>query len=150
MRYSRAVIDCFCVHARRKPQLGQHASTKLSSLSCLLEQLHTNLCQNDEYPPKHILFPTHSSLQTSEFMTSSTCNGNTTRSPSPYRLKCISNWTYYELSSPLKFAFLHFKTSVCSKSKEMLLLFHPVTTHCDIARWHHPCSKSCNKTSYFL
>ncbi len=54
----------------------------------------------------------------------------------PYRLKCIGNCTYYGLNSAFKVIFLHFKTFVCSKCKEMLILLHwssertnPVTSH---------------------
>lgn len=45
----------------RTINLISKSNTKSSSLSRLLEQMHTKLCQNhgfDEYVRKHVLFPT--------------------------------------------------------------------------------------------
>lgn len=57
-------------------------------------------------------------------------------SPLAHRLKCISSETYYGLNSPFKLAFLNFKTSVHSKSKDVFISKHwpmeqttPETSH---------------------
>jgi len=75
---------------------------------------------------KRLLFPIRTLPQTSRFTTSTP---NTARSHRPY---C----TYYGFNSAFKIIYLHFKTSVCSKCKEMLILLYwpsertnPMTSH---------------------
>ncbi len=112
-------------------------STKLSFLSCLHQQMHTKARRNDsleEYPRKRVLFPLYPFTtlpQTSRFTTSPTPN-----TAWPHRRIDSNNCTYYRLNSAFKVIFLQFKTSVCSKCKEMLILLYwpsertnPVSSH---------------------
>ncbi len=110
-------------------RLGPHVSTKLSFLSRLHQQMHTKARRNDsleEFPHKRLLFPIRTLPQTSRFTTSTP---KTAWSHRPY---C----TYYGFNSAFKIIYLHFKTSVCSKCKEMLILLYwpsertnPMTSH---------------------